>query len=323
MTEPTANQLRHLYYALATDDALAVAALAAASGIPRAAVPDAVERLRALGALVGGDARTGFRRVLPPRMDERAVAALLTGELGRTLVVHGVVATTMEVARVLAGEGSRHGTVVLAEGQYAGRGRRGRAWASPPRLGIYMSILLERGRLPDSLTPLSLLAGVAVAEACAPAAGVPVGVKWPNDLVCENAKLGGIIIEALHELRAVIIGIGVNVFHCPFDFPADLPYAATSLAAVGGRDLERNALAAAVLDALDTWLKTWRDYGPSRVIAAWKERNVTLGLPVRFAGSGVAGLAVDVNDDGALLVEDAQGCRHAVYAGDILTDENP
>lgn len=292
------------------------AELAAASSLEPDEVAAAVEELKAAGAMVVGDATSGYRRELPPPLDAAAISARLEGRMGSAIHIFDAVATTMATARVMAGEGECHGAAVLAEGQAVGRGRYGRGWSSPGRLGLYMSIILEKRYLPSVFTLLPLTAGVAVADAVSTVAGPAVELKWPNDVFWEGAKLGGILAESYGEPDVVGLGVGLNVFQCPYDLPLRAIYPATSLVMAGAENTDRNALAAGVLNALDRWLERWLEAGPSPVLEAWRERNVTLGRRIRIAGTGVAGTAVDLTEEGALVVEDDAGGRRVIYSAD-------
>jgi BirA family biotin operon repressor/biotin-[acetyl-CoA-carboxylase] ligase len=311
------EKLARLYRALPRGGRRSTAELAAAAALSPAELEAALERLRAAGAAVDGDAAQGFGLALPPPLSRETLAALVATDVGRNFFLRETATTTMAEAKAAAAVGAPHGTAVLAEGQTAGRGRRGRSWASPPRLGLYLSVVLEQRRVPQEITVLPLLAGVAVAEAIAAEAEVAVGLKWPNDLLHGGAKVGGILAEAHGDPAVVIVGVGVNCWHCRFDFPQDLPYRATSLAAAGAASLDRTELAAAVLNGLGRWLARWAEEDAAAVVEAWRERNVTLGRRVRVVDPEVVGLAADVAADGALVVEDG-GRRHSVYTGDVI-----
>jgi BirA family biotin operon repressor/biotin-[acetyl-CoA-carboxylase] ligase len=191
----------------------------------------------------------------------------------------GSVASTQEVARPLP-----TGTAVVAEHQEAGRGRLGRRWEAPPGTALLASFVLPF----QPLAPIA--AGVAAAAACGPA----VRLKWPNDLLLEDRKLGGILVEAAGD-RA-IVGIGINLAWAP-------PRAARL-------DAEREGL----LERLVAALQQWWVAPPDRLLDAWRERSDTLGRRVRveLAGEVFEGQAEDIADDGALIV----GGRR-VPAGDV------
>lgn len=310
------NPLGALYDNLPTEGTVSAAELAVASSLKPGDVSAAIEVLRAAGAMIVGDELSGYRRRLPPPLDAELIEGLVEGRIGRKLSLFGSIGSTMVKAREAAADGEGHGAAVMAEEQTAGRGRYGRSWSSPYRLGLYLSIVLEKRHLPPAFTLLPLLAGVAVADAIAASAGLAVKLKWPNDLVWEGAKLGGILAESHSEPNILILGVGINVFQCPYDFPSRALYPATSLATAGAERVDRNALAAAVLSELDRWLACWLEAGPEPVVKAWRERNVTLGRRIRIAGTGVAGTAADLTDEGALVVEDDAGGRRLIYSAD-------
>ncbi len=316
MATEKANLLDSLYDSLPTKGIVSVAALAAALSLEPGEVTAAIEALKAAGAMVVGDERSGYSRRLPPPLDRTLISALVEGDIGGTLLLFDGVGSTMAKARELAADGERHGVAVLTEEQAAGRGRYGRGWSSPYRLGLYMSVILEKRWLPREYMLLPLVAGVAAADAVASAAGLAPQLKWPNDLVWKGSKVGGILAESYGKPDVLILGVGVNVFQCPYDFPPHVLYPVTSLAIAGAKDIDRNVLAAAVLNALGRWLERWLRAGPEPVINAWRERNVTLGRRVRIAGTGVAGTAVGLTVDGALVVEDDAGGRRVLYSAD-------
>lgn len=309
------KKLRRLYQVLTTKPAPAASLAQTAALAPEEIVP-AINELRRRGAFVAGDEVTGYYRYLPPPLNAQAIAEKVKGEIGTDLRVHDTLASTMEEARTL--KPARHGTAVFAERQTAGRGRAGRSWASPARLGLYVSVILHRDRIPPPLTVLPLTTGVAVRDACADAVGRTPTLKWPNDLLYDNAKVAGILIESNPDV--IIAGIGVNVFHSPFDLPDILLYPATSLAAVSGTPPDRNALAAAILNWLSVWLDRWRVEGPAAVLDSWRENTVTLGHRVRVAGGEVTGKAVGITPEGALVVVTDAGEERVIYAGDVMPD---
>jgi len=312
-----AQLLSLIYDSLPTEGAASVSELAAVSSLEPAEAAAAVEALKAEGARIIGDERQGYSRELPPPLDPCAITDLVAGRIGGTIFTFDTVVSTMSKAREIAFGGAPHGTAVSAEEQTAGRGRYGRGWASARRLGLYLSVVLEKEHLPPKYSLLSLVAGVAAADAVAANADLAPTLKWPNDIVWRGSKLGGILAESFTEPDVLILGVGVNVFQCPYDFPSRVLYPVTSLVMAGGKDIDRNALIAEVLNSLDRWLERWLSAGAEPVLTAWRDRNVTLGHRVRIAGTALAGVAVDVSDDGALVVKDDAGRRRVLYSADI------
>jgi BirA family transcriptional regulator, biotin operon repressor / biotin---[acetyl-CoA-carboxylase] ligase len=227
-----------------------------------------------------------------------------------SIVRRGRVDSTQAIVFALAADGAADRTVVVADSQAAGRGRRGRAWHDEPGASLLCSILLRPRLAPARLPALSLTAGVAVAEALAHAAGLAPRLKWPNDVLVGGRKIAGILLEGrLGPSPVVALGIGVNVTQQ--SFPPELAGRATSVR-LAGAEIDRESLLLAVLDALDGWRARLERDGFAPVRERWRALADTLGRPVSV--DGVTGIAVDVDDDGALLVDDG-GSRRRVVAG--------
>jgi BirA family biotin operon repressor/biotin-[acetyl-CoA-carboxylase] ligase len=220
------------------------------------------------------------------------------------------VESTNDVALSLAATGAPDGTAVLADTQTAGRGRRGRAWHSPPASGLYLSVVLEAGELLPALSVVTLAAGVAAAEAVRAASGLPVELKWPNDLVIGRPwrKLGGILCEssgAGGQLEAIVVGIGINLR--PAAFPPEVAAIATSIEAELGRAADRSVLVVELLAALRGAMTTLRAGRTDDVCRRWRAfAQAGLGGAVVHWQDGdvvARGVAHDIAEDGALLVE--------------------
>jgi BirA family biotin operon repressor/biotin-[acetyl-CoA-carboxylase] ligase len=168
-----------------------------------------------------------------------------------SLRVFARLGSTNDLARGLAAAGAPEGTAVLAEEQVAGRGRAGRGWSSPPGLGLWTSFVARPAGDP-SLLPLRV--GLAVAEALDPfLGGAPARLKWPNDLLVDGRKLGGILCEGSWEAGGggfVIVGVGLNVLHAAADFPEEIRERAASIALAAGAAPARRAVAASVVPAV-------------------------------------------------------------------------
>ncbi|MFI5078023.1 MAG: biotin--[acetyl-CoA-carboxylase] ligase [Vicinamibacteria bacterium] len=236
------------------------------------------------------------------------------------LVRLGRVESTQAVAFALAAGGSPDRTVVIAEAQSAGRGRRGRTWHDEPGASLLTSIILRPRLTPARLPMLSLAAGIAVAEAVERVTGLAPRLKWPNDVLVDGRKLAGILLESrigTASLDAgaaplVVLGIGVNLAQRAF--PAELAERATSVHLATGRTVQADALLSALLEALDAWRARLETEGGAPIRERWRSLADTLGRRVTI--DGVSGIAVDVDDDGALIVADGP-TRHRVVAGEV------
>jgi BirA family biotin operon repressor/biotin-[acetyl-CoA-carboxylase] ligase len=222
----------------------------------------------------------------------------------------GRVGSTQKVARDNALSGEPSGLVLVAESQTEGRGSHGRQWSSL-KGGLYMTVVL---RLRKGIGLLPVLAGVAVAEAIKTITGIEARLKWPNDILVGGRKVGGIIAESgwsEGEVRFALLGIGVNVNN---PLPEDLPEA-TTLSTELGEDLEMESFLQALLGRLDLHLRQI-ETDPDAIIDSWRSLTQTLGMNIEvtdMSGELVRGLAVDIDADGALILETERG-RRKVFA---------
>jgi len=229
------------------------------------------------------------------------------------LVRLGRVDSTQTVAFALAADGAADRTVVVAQAQTAGRGRHGRLWLDEPGASLLTSIILRPRLEPARLPTLSLAAGVAVVEALERVAGLKPRLKWPNDVLVDGRKLAGILLESrIGPSPLVVLGIGVNLAQRVF--PADLAERATSVRLAAGRRVDADALLTALLESLDAWRTRLETEGWAPIRERWRALTETLGRRVSI--DGVEGVAVDVDEDGALIVAEGD-VRRRVVAGEV------
>jgi BirA family transcriptional regulator, biotin operon repressor / biotin---[acetyl-CoA-carboxylase] ligase len=243
----------------------------------------------------------------PPSTDTPATLGHPRVHLRRT-------GSTNELARELASGGAPHGTLVTASEQTAGRGRQGRRWSAPAGSSLLMSLLL-RWPISDRSSPLlSLVAGVAVCEAV----GGGARIKWPNDVVIENAggglgKLAGILVEGRPQEGWAVLGIGVNVAVDLARMPAELRGRAATL---GRHPAAIEPLLELVLGALRRWLSA----SPDAALEAWRARDALRGRAIAWgapAGEAGRGVAIGIDAAGHLIVELADGRRETLQAGEV------
>ena len=225
--------------------------------------------------------------------------------------------TNSDVAR-LASAGAAEGSCIVAEHQSAGRGRLARAWVSPRSAGLWLSVLVRPADMPQSRWGwLPLLAGLATAESVRITAGVPAGVKWPNDVVVfdtEVRKLGGILSEATSQ-DAVVVGIGLNVSMTR----EELPIAAASSIFLEGGVVAREALLATILTRFAGRLAQWRS-GDAQLMVDYRDACMSIGRTVVAVlpdSDVVRGTVVGVDENGQLLVDDGTTVV-IVTAGDVI-----
>lgn len=255
-----------------------------------------------------------------------ASAAGRLGPFGANLFYYPSVSSTNDVAMRLAMAGAEEGTTVVAEAQESGRGRRGRTWYSPPGSGLYVSVVLRPRRFAPQVM---LMAGVALAEGLGYSTGLLPQIKWPNDLVVQRRKLGGILAESQpplgrarssgtpERLDTVVLGYGINLRSAVY--PPDLADRITSIEAELGKAIERGTVAAWTLAFLATrygelqkgqWpaiLERWRDLAPTSrgSVVEWSD-----------AGAFHRGTTEGVDDSGRLIVR-ARDALHYLVAGEI------
>jgi len=221
----------------------------------------------------------------------------------------------------LAEQGAPEGTLVVADRQTQGRGRRGRAWFSPPEAGIYASLVLRPSMLPSEATQITFLTAVAASEALMHSTALNVRIKWPNDLLVKRKKIAGILTEIHAErgaLKYAVVGLGINV-NTP-DFPDELRETATSVWIETGKRFSRAVILREYLNRQEQRLRQWQASGFEPILSRWKELADTIGRPIRveIAGKTCEGWAEDLDPQGALMLKDKNGITHRIVSGDVL-----
>ena len=223
-------------------------------------------------------------------------------------------------AKELAFQGAPHGTVLIADHQTGGRGRRGRSFHSPAGSGIYMSVILRPHCPPSELMHLTCAAAVALCDAVENSCGFRPGVKWTNDLVYSQRKLAGILTELGFDSHGnvdwAIVGMGINCTQAESQFPEEIRSMAGSLASVSGKSIDRAKVAAAMMDALYRMNLTEKE----KILAQYRANCVTLGKEVSVVrADGIVHhcTALDIDDEGALIVRHTDGHLETVSSGEV------
>lgn len=294
-----------------------------------------VQALQADGYIIESSPRRGYRLVKAPNL---LLPAEIAGEINTKVIASSLekiyhyrqVDSTNNILKNLADKGAPEGTVAVAEEQTGGRGRLGRTWSSPFGKGICLSILLKPPLAPRDTPLLTLLAAVAVVKSILQILpDLPIGIKWPNDILVNSRKVCGILTELKAEadlLHYIIIGTGINVNFRQEDFPPELAGLATSLLPANrGREISRQKLAGSLLQEMDYGYLDFLSGGPEAVLSAWEKYNLTLGkhVTVNTVGGSFAGQAVALAHDGALIVEDKTGNQKNFHAGEVTLGKFP
>jgi BirA family biotin operon repressor/biotin-[acetyl-CoA-carboxylase] ligase len=225
----------------------------------------------------------------------------------------------MDVAYRLAEDNAPEGVVVFSEEQSHGRGRMGRVWVSPQGMGIYFSLILRPKILPLEAAKITLLAAVGTAIAIRKMSLLSPKILWPNDILINNRKVCGILIELSAELDRVkflILGVGINV-NTPKDV---LPKGATSIREELGRKISRIEMAREVLRQIERYYFLFKQKKFSSIVREWKELSAILGshIKVVLQGKTIEGQAQDINSHGALVVRLDNGFLEHIWAGDVV-----
>lgn len=294
--------------------------LAADAGVTRAALSKRIERLREWQLDIESRQGLGYRLTAPlERLDARALQAQIP-----TLRIKVAPIADSTNTQLLTADGADDPQALFAEMQTAGRGRRGRNWVSPFGANLYLSIAWSWTAWPPELSALSLAIGVACAKVLEAHGITDVRLKWPNDLLVDDRKLGGILIEHRGEAGGscrVVVGIGLNLRMVASQADAvtqawinlDEARVRHGLPPVG-----RNAFAAALLRELHAMLQTFDRDGFSRVAADWARFDATRDTGVRILNGEqvLEGIARGVDTNGALLIDAVDG-RHRIHAGEV------
>lgn len=290
--------------------------------VSRTAVWKAVNQLKAEGWQIESVQNRGYRLTgAPDALTEETIGGRLhTAWAAKTLYCLDTVDSTNNYAKKLGEEGAPHGTLVTAEVQEAGKGRRGRVWKTPRGSSIAMSLLLRPSLQPELASQLTLVMGLAAAKAFRELTGLDAGIKWPNDVVIRGRKLCGILTEMSTEMLSihyVVIGIGINVNMT--EFPEDIRNVATSLALECGKTVDRAAVAALCMDYFEKYYDAFAAAGDLTGLRADYEEllvNRNEKVCVLEPGHEYTGIARGIDSRGELLVETEEGTK-AVYAGEV------
>jgi BirA family biotin operon repressor/biotin-[acetyl-CoA-carboxylase] ligase len=293
-------------------------------GISRSAIWKHISALRREGYQIEARRASGYQLIaVPAHLTAWEIqAGLGTGQFGIKIHAFSNIDSTNAVAFRLALNGADEGEVVVAESQAAGKGRMGRHWESPPGVNVYLSIILRPLFPPNKMPLITLMTAVACAEAIKEVTGLLPPIKWPNDLLLNGKKLGGILTEAdmeMDRINFVVVGIGINVNMPRSSFPPVIRDTATSLREALGREISRIALIQALLRKFELWYKRLGQGRGEETRRRWEEISQIRGkeVEVDFMGETVRGKALEIDADGALLVQEAGGEVKRIVAGDV------
>ena len=290
-------------------------------GVSRSAIWKHMESLRALGYTIEAFPHRGYRLVASPDklLSEELSYNLKTDVIGKSILSYETVGSTNDVAYDLAKKGSPEGTVIVSEGQTQGKGRLGRGWVSPKGKGIYLSVILRPTLPPQAIPKLTLFAALSAARAIRSVTGLTTQMRWPNDLLLGGKKVTGVLTEMSAEqdrVHFVIAGIGINVNADVGDLPSE----ATSLKIEKGETVSRVALSRSLLEEFDPLYTSFREGKNDEALEECRKLSAVLGTHVTVlqVNSRKEGYALDIDEEGALLLLRDDGLTERILSGDLV-----
>lgn len=292
-------------------------------GISRSAVWKNINSLREAGYEIESVTNRGYRilnsgdALTPTEISN----GLSTEVFGKNVLVFAEIDSTNEEAKRQAQQGAPHGSVFVAEHQNGGKGRLGRPWNSPPKSGLWFTLLLRPDAAPAQVSNLTLLAGLAVSRAIHALTGCDAKIKWPNDIVIGSKKVCGILTEMTAEIDRVhfaVVGIGTNVND--EGFADDLQIKATSLRMETGAKVSRVRLLQEILKEFEALYNDYFEKGSKEWLAEYKANCVSLNRTVSATRGQkkILGTAVGITDGGELVVQTQDGQRIEINSGEVV-----
>lgn len=293
-------------------------------GVSRTAVWKVIKQLENEGYDIEAVTNKGYRLLSYPEIlsGSELMSRMNTVWAGKRVYFHKETASTNEDAKYLADEGMEHGSLVVADEQTGGKGRRGRAWASPAGESISFSLLLRPDFSPDKASMLTLLMAISVAEVISSLhPDLDVKIKWPNDVIVNDHKVCGILTEMSAEpdfIHYVVIGVGVNVNQTVF--PDELKDIATSLRIEKGEHIDRTAIILGIMEYFEYYYGLFCEHlDVSAFVDIYDRYLVNRNREVRVLDpkGEYTGIAEGINDSGALIVKTADGTVKAISSGEV------
>ncbi len=294
-----------------------------ALNVSRTAVWKHINELRKDGYIIESSSKKGYRFIEAPDILDRREINIPQGQLiGGNIQHFEEIDSTNKFAKKIANEGCAHGTVVVADRQTMGRGRIGREWQSDTSDGLWFTIVLRPDLEPENIQVITLAASVAVVEAIKETEGIVCGIKWPNDIILDGKKLGGILTELSAEpghVNYIVVGIGINANQDSEIFDYEIRQKAISLKMHKGETISRSNLLASILVNFEKIYKSVLLGKNKDIIDKWTDYSVTIGKEVKVAYRDVEyiGTAQSIAYDGKLIVKCKDGVIREISAGEI------
>ena len=292
-------------------------------GVSRTAIWKHINELRKDGYNIESSSKKGYRLAgAPDLLDGRELIIPKGQIIGREIIHFQEIDSTNNHAKKIANDGCPHGTIVVSEKQTLGRGRVGREWKSYNSEGLWFTIVLRPDLEPENVQIVTLAASVAVVEGILDTQGIVCGIKWPNDIILDNCKLGGILTELSAEpghVNYVILGIGININQDSSTFDDEIKNRATSLKIHRGKPASRVRVLESILTRFEDIYSIMLQGKTQEIINRWNSYSVTIGKEVKiiFKDIEYIGLAQSIASDGKLVVKCNDGVVREISAGEI------
>lgn len=292
-------------------------------GVSRTAIWKVIKQLREQGYEIESITRKGYKLVKSPDVlkSEEIRYNLNTKLLGKKVITFDTLESTNKEAKRFAIEGENEGTVIISEEQTSGKGRRGKDWISPPNSGIWMSIILRPEIIVQNASMLTLVAGLAVCKAIQEETKLNVEIKWPNDIILDEKKVGGILTEMSSEIdfiNFIIVGIGINV-NIP-SFPEEISNVATSLLINGKKNYKRKNIVKKILEYFEIYYNKYlQTEDLTYLIEEYNKYCINIGRDVKIINKNevLIAKAKEVTTSGELVVIDDNGKEVIINSGEV------
>jgi len=292
-------------------------------GVSRTAIWKHINELRKDGYHIESSSKKGYRLAgIPDLLDGRELIIPQGQLIGHEVIHFQEIDSTNNYAKKIANDGCAHGTIVVSEKQTMGRGRVGREWKSYNSEGLWFTIVLRPDLEPEDIQIVTLAASVAVVEGIFEAQGIVCGIKWPNDIILDNCKLGGILTELSAEpghVNYVVVGIGININQALSTFDDEIKNKATSLKIHTGIPVSRVKVLGSILTRFEETYSVMLKGNTQEIIDRWSRYSVTLGKEVKLLFKNIEynGLAQSIASDGKLVVKCNDGVVRELSSGEI------
>lgn len=293
-------------------------------GVSRTSVWKCINSLKEEGYLIDSISKKGYMLISSPDLltSDEIIEFVITKNIGKEIIHFDSLDSTNNAAKDSASKGAKHGTVIISEAQTSGKGRLGKEWVSPKYKGIWMSIILKPEIEPVNVPKITHISAAAVISALKEFS-IEAFVKWPNDIIINNKKVCGILTEMSGEINRiayVVVGIGINANLGNKDIPEDISSKASSIFVETGNIIDRKKLTASVLNNFEILYEKFINTGSiDESIKICRENSILLGKAIRILRQEKVEMAtaLDIDNQGELLVEFEDGHREAIISGEV------